>query len=153
MDIDYLANRVEFTDEVASIIFNEWGRLIPGNRIENTRRRIGMASSRDSIPLCVVCFDEGILTGIYTLMPSDPANTQELSPWLGSVYVKPEYRNMGIGTRLVEHSLEVAKRLGIETLYLHTTRETEAMYSRIGFQFCYKTEVHNEPVSVMSKRT
>ena len=150
MDIDYLANKINFMDEVSSIIYNEWGSLIPGNKIENTQKRIRNFLNKDKIPLCVVCFDNNTLTGVYSLMLNDQANTRGLSPWLGSVYVKPEYRNKGIGTRLVKHALELSKNLGYETLYLHTS-DKQALYSRVGFNFIYETNVNGEKVSVMSK--
>lgn len=152
MNIDFLVNKIEFFDELTAIIFNEWGRLIPGNKIENTKKKLKSLLNKDKIPLSVVCSDRGILIGAYNLTLSDPANIRKLSPWLGGVYVNPEYRGKGIGTKLVEHSLSISKKAGSSVLFLHT-KDKQKMYSRIGFRPIYEVEINGKMVTVMSKFT
>ena len=54
------------------------------------------------------------------------------------VLVCPEYREMGIGSALVEHSVEVVRRLLPEgkwsTIFLVSAKGKEGFYRRIGFR-------------------
>ena len=93
----------------------------------------------------------GVLVGFYSLMLNDPANLENFSPWLGSVFVKPEFRGQGIGTKLVEHALGLTRRIGIDTLYLRTPNK-QAMYSRIGFINIQEIEIRGKMFMVMKKQ-
>ena len=52
---------------------------------------------------------------------------------MAAVYVVPERRGEGIGTRLVNEVVVEARGLGTEVLYLLTT-EREDFYARLGWQ-------------------
>ncbi len=55
---------------------------------------------------------------------------------LGDLAVAPEYRRRGIGRRLLERTVEEARRRGIRTLYLEVRESNAAarrMYDRAGF--------------------
>jgi GNAT superfamily N-acetyltransferase len=66
---------------------------------------------------------------------SPPQKRDDLTPWLCGVYVVPEHRRRGIASELVRHAMQVAKRLGVEALYLYAeTDAAEALYRSVGWQ-------------------
>lgn len=53
--------------------------------------------------------------------------------WIGMVLVDQEYRNQGIGARLLDGGLAFLDRQGIETVKLDATPEARSLYRRSGF--------------------
>jgi N-acetylglutamate synthase-like GNAT family acetyltransferase len=72
----------------------------------------------------------------------------ELSPWLASVYVLPEHRQKFIGSNLVLHIMNQAKKAGIETLYLFTP-DKEHFYQNLGWQTVSEEIYRGHLVKVM----
>jgi ribosomal protein S18 acetylase RimI-like enzyme len=55
---------------------------------------------------------------------------------LVGMYVRPQARNRGVGRRLVEAVMEVARRRGVELLQLAVVSDNEParrLYARLGF--------------------
>lgn len=73
---------------------------------------------------------------------------KDLSPWLASVYVAPEYRQQGIGKKLVQAITDLAKTNNIKTLHLYTPSE-ENWYQSFGWQTTQKETYHQEPITLM----
>jgi N-acetylglutamate synthase-like GNAT family acetyltransferase len=68
---------------------------------------------------------------------------------LASIYVSQEFRNQGIGSRLVKHVMEEARKAGIEELYLFTP-DRVAFYQRLEWQVLDHGEYRGHRVTVMS---
>ena len=132
LKICFLKEKPEYFSEVSEIIFNQWGLKVPGKRLEDTKEKLKGFLNDDRIPLSVICLKERELIGIYNLMLTDPPARADLSPWFGSLYVKPHYRNKGIGSILVQHAVGLARSLNIKSLYL-CTPDKQKMYSRLGW--------------------
>lgn len=65
------------------------------------------------------------------------ANTRSFERWSGdlqSCYVLHQYRNRGVGGRLVRAVLDAAKEMGAEHVTVHTTAGSVNMYERNGFR-------------------
>jgi len=73
---------------------------------------------------------------------------ENLSPWLAEVYVRPEYRQRGIGSTLVRRVVREAERLGMQTLYLYTF-DREVFYGRLGWAVMEQTEYRGKPITIM----
>jgi len=71
--------------------------------------------------------------------------------WLGNVYVTPEFRNRGVGSHIVESSVERAYSLGVKNLYLYT-QDREHFYQRLGWITLEHVEYHAH-MTVVMKRT
>jgi GNAT superfamily N-acetyltransferase len=54
--------------------------------------------------------------------------------WIGHVFVKPDLRGHGLGTRMTEVALEVLKRTRCDTIVLAATDLGRPVYERMGFQ-------------------
>ncbi len=90
--------------------------------------------------------------GTAALEESDLPILQELKPWLASVLVVPEYRGKGCSSRLLDEVEKLAYKLGYETLYLHTNRQSPAfkIYLYRGWTVLQEIELDGHKATVMS---
>lgn len=73
----------------------------------------------------------------------------ELTPWLASVFVLPEFRRCGVATALIGHSCDIAcNAMAVSTLYLFTP-DQRAFYSRLGWVWRRALTYHGERVDLM----
>jgi GNAT superfamily N-acetyltransferase len=54
--------------------------------------------------------------------------------WFGNLIVKEEYRNLGVGTLLVNHAVSYLKSRGVETIGLYAYPNLTRFYSNLGFR-------------------
>lgn len=88
------------------------------------------------IPHVAVTEDGDIVAMAWLALTPRVATTRSLDRWSGdlqSCYVLPEYRNHGIGGRLVRAVLDTAAERGAEHITVHTSKESRGMYARNGF--------------------
>lgn len=64
------------------------------------------------------------------------------------VVIHPDYRSVGLGSKLVETVLSHPKMNRVERVYLMTTHK-QRFYERIGFEYNHTTTMvlHNQPLS------
>jgi GNAT superfamily N-acetyltransferase len=62
-----------------------------------------------------------------------PGTWTRLAGAIQSVYVRPEYRNDGIGAALVQAAIGEAGRLGLDYLEVHPSERSFPLYRRTGF--------------------
>jgi GNAT superfamily N-acetyltransferase len=60
--------------------------------------------------------------------------------WIGMVLVDPEFRGRGIGTRLLEKTIEHLDAIGIQTMKLDATPAGRPIYQKLGFNDEYEIE-------------
>jgi GNAT superfamily N-acetyltransferase len=68
-----------------------------------------------------------------TARAPSPRAPRRLSGDLLCVYVVPDARDAGVGTRLVEAVVEEADRLGVERVVVHSSERAVPAYDRAGF--------------------
>ncbi len=54
--------------------------------------------------------------------------------WIGHVFVRPDLRGHGLGTRMTSVALDVLQRAGCDTILLAATDLGRAIYERLGFK-------------------
>lgn len=113
---------------------------------------MGRYLSEDPIPTTFVCIHNNQPVGSAAILEQDMDTHPEFSPWLASVYVKPEFRNQGIGSALVRHVMEFAKQIGCPNLYLFTENQVR-FYSRLGWVSIYEEVYRNADVTIMQANT
>jgi GNAT superfamily N-acetyltransferase len=64
-----------------------------------------------------VAIVDGEAVGTVTLKSDDWRPREDLSPWLGGLFVLPDHRGRGIAGRLVAALVDEARHRGIEILY------------------------------------
>jgi GNAT superfamily N-acetyltransferase len=71
----------------------------------------------DNNAVALVAVVDGQAVGTVTLKSDDWRPREDLSPWLGGLFVLPEHRGRGIAGRLVAALAAEARQRGSETLY------------------------------------
>ena len=150
MKITYLANHPEHVSTVAKWIFDEWGHQSPDTTLESLEERFRSHLNRTTVPLTFLAMDADRPLGTASLVFQDMNDHLELSPWLSAVYVLPEHRKKGIGSKLVKSVELISAHLDVEQLYLFTP-DREAFYAHMGWTVLEKGSYREKDVVIMIK--
>jgi GNAT superfamily N-acetyltransferase len=133
MKISFLADHPEFIVTLAPWVFEHWRPMLPGDTLETRVGKLKMHMNYEMLPIAWVAHTGSDVFGTAALRKHDLPDHQNLTPWLGGVYVAPQYRRQGIGEQLCaaveQHAKEV---MGIDTLYLFTL-DKQDWYKRLGW--------------------
>ncbi len=145
----HISKRPEFIPQLASWFHAEWGFYNPQRTIPIRSQELEARNNPDVLPMTMISTLDDELLATYSLDVSDLPIRPHLTPWLASVYVNPEHRKKGLGAALVKKSLEHAKSLGIDTLYLFTSNRA-SWYASLGWQLMEETKYPpNETITIM----
>ena len=142
-----LRDKPELLETLARWHQGEWSQLNPGETLEQRIIRMQPFLNGKLISNTYVAFDD-VLYGSAAIVESDMESRPDLSPWLASVFVIPDYRNQGIGSALVRHVMQQAQQGRIEKLYLYTA-DREAFYNKLGWRRIDEENYHGHEVSIM----
>lgn len=147
LEIPSLADFPQAIPAIATWIHDEWGTLeaIPAEEIEAGLRR---NSGCRTIPTTFVAISDNTPIGTVSLDTTDLAGFDHLGPWLASLYVEPGFRRLGIGTRLLNHAVDHARKLGVRPLWLWTLRDT-AFFEKHGWIKSGETALAGNKVTLM----
>jgi GNAT superfamily N-acetyltransferase len=118
--------------QVAKWIYEEWWAT-PDNSITLISNPLKEHLGSTTVPQTLVAMIDGKPVGSVSLVDNDVPERWELSPWLGSLYVLPQHRGQGIGTRLLESAFTRAKLQGAEAVYLATPAHAD-FFAHLGWQ-------------------
>ena len=104
---------------------------------------------KQDMPLTYIALDGEIPVGSCTLELNGGIRP-DLGPWIGDLVVDPRYQKQGVGKMLVDVTVEKAKSLGYEKLYLFALDPTiPKYYERLGWKKIGMDEFKSHPVTVM----
>jgi len=149
--IESLASRPEWVRVLAHWHFAEWHGLYPGWTAEAAEEELGQHTDPERIPTTLVAVEGIEPVGSVSVVERDLPGWDHLSPWLASLFVRPEFRHRGIGKLLVSQAVAKARHIGCEALYLFTPGQQE-FYAALDWQVIAQAVAAAEPVSIMSKR-
>ena len=150
MEIGYLADHERFVSPLVQWHHQEWSYLRPGDTIDARTARLRAACGHCGIPTVFVAFTENELLGSAMLIAHDMDTRIEFSPWLAGVFVRPDRRKEGLGSKLVQRVVEEARVFGVRRLYLYTPT-AEQFYVRLGWSKIERTNYRGASVVVMTK--
>src|SRR5690242_7692411 len=84
---------------------------------------------------CFVAESEGAVCGTATTIIYE-----DRFAWIGMVLVDPKHRGQGIGTRLLERTIEYLDARGIPAMKLDATPQGKPIYEKLGFVTEYEIE-------------
>jgi GNAT superfamily N-acetyltransferase len=149
MRIDYLDQHREHIRTLAAWHHGQWGHLYDDWTLDVTQAELEGQASQRSLPTALVAVDGEQLLGSVSLVLEDaPELCEQGSPWLASLYVRPDARGRGIGAGLVKAAVALAAREGVEELFLFTP-EHAAFYQRLGWRLLTRTALKGTPVDLM----
>lgn len=135
--------------------WRQWGHEFPSDSCGTWRSRLEMWARDPHIPCVLVATDgQGEPLGSASLVEHDLPDEPELAcmgPWLSGVYVAPEHRSLGLGSRLVTSIERCAADRGFARLFLYT-ETTKCFYLRLGWDVACEHAVAGRTVAVMCKQ-
>ncbi len=143
--------RIEYLPDNAAIISTlaEWhSGMWPHGSFEYRKMLLRSQVGSRGIPTTFVAISGKALLGSASLVRQDLKVRQELSPWMATVFVGPEYRKLGAGSALVKQVVKEAARLKTEALYLFTP-DKEKFYLSLGWSLIERIHHRNEEQSIM----
>jgi GNAT superfamily N-acetyltransferase len=150
MRIESIAAHPEPIETMARWQFGEWGHLEPGDsleaRIAYLRRQ---ATNPGRIPMTFVALDDDEPLGSASAVEHDMSTHPELTPWLASVYVKPEARGRGVASALVQRVMQEVAALGTMRLYLYT-ESARGLYEKLGWHAIGEEWFEGADVTIMA---
>jgi N-acetylglutamate synthase-like GNAT family acetyltransferase len=126
----------------------EWSYLNPGGSVQLRIEKMQTYLGNELIPTTYIYKQKKALAGSASIVKHDMQSRLELSPWLASVFIAPQFRNLGIGSELVRHVMQMTREAGIKKLYLFTP-DQEQFYEKFGWTTLSREEYHDTPVTVM----
>ena len=152
MKIDYLANQKRFAPTLTRHMYAHWRSLLDsmGKSRQDFAQSMRDRYHRDSLPLALVAYEKHQVLGTIALKPQDLDIRPELTPWLGGLFVLPQYRRRGIGSALISGIVAEAERLRLPCLFLWTP-SSERLYARHGWSLLERAPYHGHEISIMKR--
>jgi len=109
-----------------------------------------LATQPDEYETALIALVDGRLAGICLLVLQEFEPLHDVSPWLASLYVAPEYRKRGVARRLVAAIEDQARKHGVARLHLYTG-DAEAFYVKCGWALAEQGIAGGEPYAFMTR--
>jgi len=150
IEITKLIDHPESLDELVPLLYDEFKRYIPDKVIDDVRSAIKQRMNRYSLPLGFVAHVKGELAGTVCLKEVELAYLTDKTPWLASLYLKPEYRGKGLGRFLERRIVEFAAFMGYPHLWLYTDSH-QGYYQKLGWENELTENHHGLDIVIMKK--
>jgi N-acetylglutamate synthase-like GNAT family acetyltransferase len=151
VQISHLIDYPEYIPQLAQWLFDKWGAILGEKTLEARIKKLNAHLNRDQLPIAWVAHANGQLLGTAALRVHDLEGREDLTPWLGGVFVGSQFRRCGIGIALCATVEEAARSLGTQSLYLFTL-DKQAWYSSQGWTVLAPCVWHQRPGDIMLKR-
>ena len=149
--VEFLKDNPEYVDQIAHWMFKEWGHLRGYTNADRYIQSVSNRLNNDQTPLTIIVKSEGNeLIAFASLVDHDMETHQELSPWMGGVFVLPSYRGQGFGKIVVNKIEQLANELEYDKLYLFTL-DKEEFYKHLSWTKVNDEDYLNSHVTIMSK--
>lgn len=149
MEFIYLKDNPEFIPQIAHWYFKQWGYLMEVPSVEIIKDRLKTQLNSNKIPLVLLLVENEELLGTCQLKYHEMDIYPEKEHWLGGVYICDKQRGKGLAKKMVIKAKEIAKSLGIKTLYLQTESLSGGIYAQLGWQPIEQITNKGEQVLVM----
>lgn len=139
MRISYLADFPEAASALIPGLLDHWRFIAPDDTVAGRAERFKAHQNRDMPPIAWVAHDGDEVWGTASLRIHDLHGREDLTPWLGGVFVLPRFRRRGIASALCRVVEDKARVLGFQQLFLFTL-DQQALYQSLGWR-------HHQPAS------
>ena len=129
-DIDSL---LKWRKEVIENVFG----IIPDETLLEENKEYYKRHLRDNTHIAFIALKDGHEAGCGSACFSEelpsPDNPNGRCAYLMNIYVKPEFRESGMGHAIVKKLLEIAENRKCGKIYLETTSDGRSLYTSLGF--------------------
>jgi predicted N-acetyltransferase YhbS len=150
MRISYLADRPELAAQLIPGLLEHWSYVFPDHTFAERAAKFRAHLNHDALPIAWVAHEGDRALGTAALRMFDLEGREDLSPWLGGVFVVSSHRRRGIASALCRVVEDKARDQRIARLYLFTHGQ-EALYERLGWAIHETMTWHGHKCSIMSK--
>lgn len=124
-----LQDKMEYFDEAVRVFWNQWGSLSNYKFYHDCMMH--SCNGESDLPRFFIAVQNNSIIGTYALLRNDLISRQDLFPWLACLYVVPQLRGNKIGSKLLEHAIQVTGKKGFKKLYLCT--DLDGYYEKNGW--------------------
>ncbi len=105
---------------------------------------ISNSQQDDTLFQTFVIIRDGVLIGTYGIMPVDLSSRQDLSPWIGNLYIDKPFRknSLSIFKEIVHHCDETCRKLNLKKVYVYTPHKP-IVFKRYGFEYIKPAKLDN----------
>ena len=129
-----LAQYPTYLDQISVWFFEEWGDGVEGRTVGQFSEVIIERMNIDKLPVAFVALVSEELIGTASLISNEICSLPRYKHWLASVFVAPEHRRQGWGTKIVRAAVQFAPDYGIDKLFLYTRSHTD-FYQQLGWEY------------------
>src|SRR5436189_6351881 len=120
VQISYLIEHPGYIPELAQWLFEQWDSILGEGNPDARIKKLKAHMNRDKLPIAWVAHADGQLLGTAALRVHDLEGREDLTPWLGGVFVGSRFRRQGIGAALCTAGEDAARARAIRTPYFFT---------------------------------
>ena len=128
MKVVTLTKQPNLAPAVAEWLLDEFRHALSPSYDQEVTRLLAQKAPEETF----VLFDDDVPVGTASLVASDLPSRPDLTPWLASVLVRPQFRGRGYSAPLVRH-VEGAAAASATVLWLYTW-SAEQVYARLGWE-------------------
>jgi len=151
LTLDFLEGNSPEAAELARLHALEWQHLYRRWNEKKALEEFLSQKTDGSLPATLVLREGGRLVGSVSIVDNDCEARTDLNPWLASLYVMPDQRGRGHGSRLVAAALELARGNGVEFLHVFT-ESAENIFRQHGFSHLADAETKGGPVTILRRQ-
>lgn len=150
MHISYLVDRPELAEQLIPGLLEHWRYVFPHHTFADRVAKFQTHQNYEDLPIAWIAHDGDTALGTAALRTHDLEGREDLGPWLGGVYVQPQYRRQGTASALCRTVEIKAAAMGITRLYLFTHGHGK-LYESLGWEYLEPTDWHGHACTIMSK--
>jgi predicted GNAT family acetyltransferase len=128
LNIVALTDRPELAPAIAGWLLDEFRHALSPSHDEQMAKLLAQKASEETF----VLFEDNVPVGTASLVMNDLPSRPDLTPWLASVLVRPQFRGRGYSAPLVKH-VEATAAASAAILWLYTWT-AEPVYARLGWE-------------------
>ena len=131
--LDFLKNHPSHLPAIARWCAAEWPQYYDDGSYQSAYQYHLTTQQERVIPSGMLALSDDSLLGTISLLEEDMSIRPQYGPWLGCLYVDPQYRGRNVARSLINFATEHARSIGLEELYAwsHTMG---AFIQRLGWQ-------------------
>jgi GNAT superfamily N-acetyltransferase len=130
-------------------LHRQWGQAA-GHSLDVTTEWLREVIAPESGEAAFVAFAGSLPVGVCLLVRCDLKTRADLTPWVSSFYVLPDYRRRSIGSALLAAAEEAAAASGWPALYLYTP-SAESLCLRRGWRVMERFALDGRDFALMEK--
>lgn len=151
MTISYLSEHPAFASVLAPEIAAHWHPYLPEETVERRLAKLRAHMNTKTLPIAWVAHNGGEVLGTAALRIHDLEGREDLTPWLGGVFVRAPFRSRGVASVLCRVVEDAAWDLGFDRLFLFTM-DHRPLYSHLGWSVCESATWRGHESEIMIKR-